>query len=91
MKDVIQSIFKHLTEINRIDNGLTSINIIRCYCIAAKEDKYWPIKPEFFIDLIIENIGQFSKEEIEQMNIKRDIDLLRDYLPGLPPNEKLYN
>lgn len=83
LKEIFADQFRRNKTVSEIDQGLESIHLIRSYCIEADDQNYWPIEQEFFIELITENISQFTKEEIESLNIKRDIYLLRDYLPGL--------
>ncbi len=77
-------IFINYRTISEINNGLESINIIRAYCIQAHDKNNWPIPKDFFIMLFINNIHNFNKDEIIKLNISRDIEGLRKYMPELP-------
>lgn len=83
IKEIFKQDFITNREVSKIDQGLESIHLIRSYCIMAQDKQYWPIEHDFFIKLISESIKQFSLNEIEIFNIKRDIELLRKYLPDL--------
>ena len=90
IKQVFRKEFINNKELSEIDKGLESLHLIRNYCIKADGQNYWPIDQKFFVELIANNVYQFTEEQIERFNIKRDIDLLRNYLPGLPPSEELF-
>jgi len=83
LEAVLKDILFSNKAVAKIDNGLISINVIRSYCIAANEENYWPIEKDYLEKLLVEFYNQLSLEEINSKNIKRDIELLRKYLPNI--------
>lgn len=70
-------------QISEIDSGLKSLGLIRSYCIKAGGQNYWPVSAKFLLKLIEDIKKEFYRPENDQLNVKRDINLLNGYLPEL--------
>jgi hypothetical protein len=84
VKQAVREIFNEPNKVSDIDGILTPIFVVRTYCIAAREEKFLPINPEFIIELLHEYKEKFTEEEMESFNIERDMkELKEEYLPNL--------
>ena len=84
VKQAVREIFYESKEVCDIDGSLTPIFIVRAYCIATREEKFWPIDQEFIIKLLHEYTEKFTEQETKRFNIERDMKELKEkYLPKL--------
>lgn len=87
IQQTFTEIVKHDWNVSEIDFGLKSINLIKAFCIVAKNEDKWIIEPPFFVSLINEKIKETTTNERNNINLHRDLKDLEAYLPGWRYNE----
>jgi len=78
IKDALENIITMDVGIDKVSNGLWSLQLLVDYCIEADCQNYWPIDKKNISELISK--VPLNKDEWDKYNVKKDINRVKQFL-----------